>query len=108
MPLSPEKKSDVQAAQYLNMVHNRFCIQAITKGWLDQNLNEIKEEVKDYLKDRLDWLGANYYSRLVVKGRAFMLAKYFAGTSVIPSVVRGFGFTCQPYSRSTDGLLTSA
>jgi len=63
--------------------------------------------VEDYLKDRLDWLGVNYYSRLVVKGRAFMLAKVFAGTSVIPSVVQGFGFDCQPNSRSTDNLLTS-
>ena len=110
MPLSPEKKSDVKAAEYMNMIHNRFFIQAITKGWLDQNLNEVKEkgEIEGYVGNRLDWLGVNYYSRLVVKGRMFELAKYFAGTSVIPSVVQGFGFTCQPYSKSVEGLLSSA
>ena len=109
MPLSKEKKSDMQAAEYMNMINNRFFVQAISNGWLDQNLNGVKEEgeVEGYLKDRLDWLGINYYSRLVIKGRAFMLAKYFAGTSVIPSVVQGFGFACQPNSRSTDDLLTS-
>jgi|WetSurMetagenome_2_1015567.scaffolds.fasta_scaffold37477_1 beta-galactosidase len=110
MPLSPEKKSDVEAAKYMNMMHNRFFIQAVTKGWIDENLNESEErgEKKNYLQDRLDWLGVNYYTRLVVKGRAFMLAKYFAGTSVIPSVVRDYGYACQPFSRSADGLLTSA
>jgi beta-galactosidase len=109
MPLSSEKKSDVKAAEYLNMMHNLFFIQAVSKGWLDENLNEVKEkgEIEDYLGNRLDWLGVNYYSRLVVKGRSFMLAKYIAGTSVIPSVVPDYGFTCQPYSRSADGLPTS-
>ncbi len=110
MPLSTEKKSDVKAAEYLNMIHNRFFVQAITRGWLDQNLNKVKEmgEIEGFVGNRLDWLGVNYYSRLVVKGRSLELAKYFAGTSVIPSVVPGFGFACQPYSRSTDELLTSA
>jgi len=110
MPLSSEKKSDVEAAEYMNMMHNRFFIQAVSKGWLDENLNEVKEkaEMESYLGNRLDWLGLNYYSRLVVKGRMFKLAKFFAGTSVIPSVVSNYGFACQPYSRSADGLLTSA
>jgi beta-galactosidase len=109
MPFSLEKKSDIKAADYLNMIHNHFFIQAISKGWLDENLNEIKEmgETDNYLGNRLDWLGVNYYSRFVVKGRSFMLAKYFAGTSVIPSVVQGYGFASQPYSKSADGLLTS-
>ena len=110
MPLSPEKTSDVKAAKYMNMIHNRFFIQAVSRGWPDENLNEVKEmgEIEKYLGNRLDWLGVNYYSRLVVKGRSFELAKFFAGTSVIPSVVPGFGFIGQPYSRSADGLLTSA
>jgi beta-galactosidase len=109
MPLSPGKTSDVEAAEYLNMVHNKFFIQAISKGWLDENLNEVKEkgEVEAYLGNRLDWIGVNYYSRLVVKGRSFRLAKYVAGTSVIPSAAPGFGYVAQPYSHSPDGLPTS-
>jgi beta-galactosidase len=110
MPFSSKKKSDIKAAEYMNMMHNRFFVQAVTKGWLDENLNEVKEmgEIENYIGNRLDWLGVNYYSRLVVKGRSLELAKYFAGTTVIPSVVHGYGFECQPYSRSADELLTSA
>ena len=110
MPYSSEKKSDVKAAEYMNMIHNRFLVQAVTKGWLDQNLNEVKEmgEIEKYVGNRLDWLGVNYYTRLVVKGRSLELAKYFAGTTAIPSVVRGYGYVCQPYSKSADGFLTSA
>ena len=109
MPLAPDKKSHVKAAEYMNMIHNRFFVQAITKGWLDENLNEVKErgEIQKFIENRLDWLGVNYYSRLVVKGRSFELAKFFAGTTVIPSVVSGFGFACQPDSKSINGLLTS-
>lgn len=110
MPMSPEKKSDIKAAEYMNMIHNRFFVQAVSKGWLDENLNEVKEkgEIEQYIGNRLDWLGVNYYSRLVVKGRSLELAKFFAGTSVIPSAVPGFGFTCKPYSKSASGLSTSA
>ncbi len=110
MPLSRKRISDVKAANYLNMIHNRLFVQAISTGWLDENLNEVKEkgEMEEYLRNRLDWLGVNYYSRLVVKGREFILAKYIAGTTVIPSVVRGFGFASKPCSKSIDGLLTSA
>jgi len=110
MPMSPEKKSDIKAAEYMNMIHNLFFVQAISKGWLDENLNEVKEkgEIEQYIGNRLDWLGVNYYSRLVVKGRSLELAKFFAGTSVIPSAVPGFGFTCKPYSKSASGLSTSA
>jgi beta-galactosidase len=110
MPMSPEKKSDIKAAEYMNMIHNRFFVQAVSKGWLDENLNEVKEkgEIEKYIGNRLDWLGVNYYSRLVVKGRSLELAKFFAGTSVIPSAVPGFGFTCKPYSKSNSGFSTSA
>ena len=110
MPMSPEKKSDIKAAEYMNMIHNRFFVQAVSKGWLDENLNEVKEkgEIEKYIGNRLDWLGVNYYSRLVVKGRSLELAKFFAGTSVIPSAVPGFGFTCKPYSKSKSGFSTSA
>jgi beta-galactosidase len=110
MPFSRKSTSDVKAANYLNMINNRLFVQAISTGWIDENLNEVKEagEIEAYLKNRLDWLGVNYYSRLVVRGRGFILAKYIAGTPVVPSVVQGFGFAAKPFSKSNDGLLTSA
>jgi len=108
-PFLSERKSDVKAAEFMNIMHNQFFIQSICDGWLDENLNGVKErkEIKNYLGQRLDWLGVNYYSRLVVKGKTSILAKIFAGISAVPEIVPGYGFACQPNSKSADGLQTS-
>ncbi len=108
-PFSSERKSDVKAAEFMNNMHNQFFIQSICDGWLDENLNGVKEkeETKSYLVQRLDWLGVNYYTRLVVKGKTSVLARVFAGISAVPEIVPNYGFACQPRSRSADGLQTS-
>jgi len=108
-PLSSERKPDVKAAEFINNMHNHFFIQSICDGWLDENLNGVKEkgEMKKYLGQRLDWLGIDYYSRLVVKGKTSILAKFFAGISAVPELVPGYGHACQPNSKSADGLQTS-
>ncbi len=108
-PFSSERKSDVKAAEFMNTMHNQFFIQSICDGWLDENLNGVreKEETKNYLGQRLDWLGVNYYTRLVVKGKPSILAKIFAGISTLPEIVTDYGIACQPNSKSADGLLTS-
>ncbi|HEY4675110.1 MAG TPA: beta-galactosidase BgaS [Candidatus Bathyarchaeia archaeon] len=108
-PLSPQSKSDARATEFMNYTHNHFFIQAICEGWLDENFNGVKEkgELKNYLEQRLDWLGVNYYTRFVVKGRLSVLAKIFAGISAIPEVVKNYGFSCQPNAKSADGLETS-
>jgi len=91
-PFSPDKNSDVKAAEFMNNMHNQFFIQSICDGWLDENLNGVKEkeETKSYLVQRLDWLGVN-----------------FAGISAVPEIVPDYGFACQPSSKSADGLQTS-
>lgn len=108
-PLSPEKKSDIEAAKFMDNMHNHFYIQAVCDGWLDENLNGVKEkeEVKSYLAQRLDWIGVNYYSRFVVKGKTSILAKIFAGIPAVPEMVQNYGFTCQPNTKSADGLPVS-
>jgi beta-galactosidase len=63
--------------------------------------------VKNYLGQRLDWLGVNYYTRSVVKGKESILAKIFGGISAIPEIVHDYGFACQPNGKSADGLQTS-
>ena len=108
-PFWSERKSDAKAAEFMNIMHNQFFIQSICDGWLDENLNgvEEKEETKNYLGQRLDWLGVNYYTRLVVKGKTSILAKIFAGISAVPEFVADYGIACQPNSKSADGLPTS-
>jgi beta-galactosidase len=104
-PLSQSEKLDVQAAQFMDNLHNQFFPRAVAEGWLDENLNGVKEksEVKGYLTNRLDWLGVNYYTRFVIKGKRNLLAKLFAGIPAVPEIVPNYGFGCQPNSQSADG-----
>jgi beta-galactosidase len=81
----------------------------VADGWLDENFNGVKEkaEEKSYLGRRLDWLGVNYYTRFMIKGRKSLLAKIFAGIPAIPEIVQNYGFACQQNSKSAAGLPTS-
>ena len=92
-PLSAESKSDAKAAEFMDNMHNHFFIKSVSSGWLDENLNGAKEkgETKNYLEQRLDWLGVNYYTRLVVKGKTSILAKLFMGVSAVPEIIPGYG-----------------
>ena len=108
-PFSEGEKSDVAAARFMDNLHNQFFPRAVAEGWLDENLNGLKEksEVKDYLKQRVDWLGINYYTRFVIKGKRNLLARLFAGIPAIPEIMPNYGFACQPNSQSADGKPTS-
>jgi beta-galactosidase len=105
MPFRAEHEADARAADFLNRMHNHFFPQAVCKGWVDANLNGIQDEgeVKDHLKNRLDWLGVNYYTRAVVKGKKSLLARLFAGMAAVPEMTENYGFICQPDSTSSDG-----
>jgi beta-galactosidase len=108
-PLGKSEKIDVEAARFMDNLHNQFFPRAVADGWLDENLNGVKEknEVKGYLANHLDWLGVNYYTRFVIKGKRNFLAKLFAGISAVPEIVPNYGFGCQPNSQSADGRPTS-
>lgn len=109
MPLDKGESRDVDAGLLMDNLHNQFFPRAVVDGWLDENLNGAREkgEVKEYLKQRLEWLGVNYYTRFVIKGRRNLLAKLFAGIPAVPEMVKGYGFACQPNSSSADGKPTS-
>jgi beta-galactosidase len=102
-----QKETDIKAAELMDHMHNHFFVQSVTKGWLAYDFAGKKGEVKSYMRDRIDWLGINYYTRLVVKGKMALLAKLVAGMPVLPDMVPGYGFACQPRSKSLDGLPTS-
>ncbi|MFQ6086051.1 MAG: family 1 glycosylhydrolase, partial [Candidatus Bathyarchaeia archaeon] len=108
-PLVAESELDIKAAEFLDHMHNHFFLQAACDGWLDENLNGVRDrgEVKGYIGQRLDWLGVNYYTRTVVKGRKSILARMFAGMPVIPEMAQNYGLQCKPRSASADGRPTS-
>ncbi|MGB9854267.1 MAG: family 1 glycosylhydrolase [Candidatus Bathyarchaeales archaeon] len=108
-PMNEKEKSDAAAARFMDNLHNQFFPRAAAEGWLDENLNGVKErnETKNYLGNRLDWLGVNYYTRFVIKGKRNLLARLFAGIPVIPEIMPNYGFGCQPNSQSAEGRPTS-
>jgi beta-galactosidase len=108
-PFDEKNELDVKAADFLDNMHNHFFPRSITHGQLDENLNATKGkgEIKDYLQHRLDWLGVNYYTRVVVRGKRSILARLFAGIPVIPEMVQNYGFLCKPNSKSAGGMPTS-
>ena len=109
MPLETKSKPDIKAADFIDRMHNHFFVQAVCKGRLDENLAGAKNkgEAKSYLQERLDWLGVNYYSRSVMKGRKSLLARLFARIPIIPEMAQNYGFLCDPNSKSVDGMPTS-
>ena len=105
IPMEPYDKSrDVEASLISNHIHNMFFIEAVSNGWLDQNLNmKIDEKESDSsIGGRIDWIGVNYYTRNVVKKKKSIAAKIFAGISVTPEIVEGYGNNCKPNSFSLD------
>jgi beta-galactosidase len=105
-PYRPEK--DGPAADFASHVHNSCFLDAISSGRLDENLSGVKdeEETKQYLANRLDWIGVNYYSRTVIKSGSTIVAR-LAGHPHMPEIVRGYGNDCAANSLSADGRPTS-
>ncbi len=109
MPLDPSREEDSHASRFLRHVHNNLFIQAVSSGWVDTNLNMVREgeEFEKHLEGKLDWLGVNYYTRMVVKGRKSLLARLFMGIQGIPEIMEGYGLTCKAKDVSLDGRPTS-
>lgn len=81
MPMTP---GDEEAAKKA-FAHNVWPFEAAYRG-------RMLGETRDDLKGRLDWIGVNYYTRVVVSRR---------GESYV--AVPGYGYACQPGGVSRDG-----
>jgi len=93
-PLSPEDKS---AAESIAEDYMYRFLDPITTG---KFLGTI---MREDLKNRLDWLGINYYSRMVVKKSSEKLRKKGIQYNILP----GYGMACAPNSKSLAGRPTS-
>jgi beta-galactosidase len=109
-PITPyDPKRDSETSAFANHLHNQFFVEAASKGWLDENINGIREtgETKRYLENKMDWIGVNYYTRNVMKHGRSILARLFAGIPYVPEIVTDYGNNCKPNSVSKDGRPTS-
>uniref|UniRef100_A0A7C2FNM8 Glycoside hydrolase family 1 protein n=1 Tax=Thermosphaera aggregans TaxID=54254 RepID=A0A7C2FNM8_9CREN len=79
-PLNPENDEDVKAASTASYMYNYAFTDTLIHG-------ESLLVASESLQRRLDWIGVNYYTRMVVAGE-----KRGSGWRYIP----GYGFTCTP------------
>lgn len=109
MPYDPSREADIKASRFIENMHSKLFIEAVASGWFDANLNGVKDggEVKTYLGNKLDWLGLNYYTRMVSSGKKSFLARVFMGIQAIPSIMEGYGFACKANDFSKDNRPTS-
>lgn len=68
-PKNPMDDVDIQAAKNLSYLLNDVFLNATIKGDLDANLDG-KTVHRDDLAGRMDYLGINYYARVVAEGAA--------------------------------------
>lgn len=98
-PVYPRGPGDGEAAEALDYLHNRYILEAWTRGLYDEDLEGGGSRVA-HLGGRLDWLGVNYYTRVVVERSEprwrGIPASRFRG-------VDGYGYSCVPGSFSRDG-----
>jgi beta-galactosidase len=109
IPMKPltDKEDDLKATKVMDYMHNNYFMQSVTKGVLEFSFRGRQKEAKAYMRDKVDWIGVNYYTRSVVKGRKSVLARLATGMSALPDLQQGYGFACEPRSRSHDGLPTT-
>jgi len=103
-PLNSER--DSEAADFFNHLHNILFLDAVKRGVIEFKFRA-RKIFASHIKDKLDWLGVNYYSRLVVQGERSIIVKLFTGIHSMPEPVKGYGFYCDPNSRSLDGRPSS-
>ena len=107
-PLDSKSDVDVKKAELFDHVHNHLMIQAVIDGFLE-NFSDVRErgEIHDHLKNRLDWLGVNYYTRSVFKGEKSAISHFRHGDLTVPDAVGHYGFLCRSNGFSADGNPTS-
>lgn len=86
-PDDPDDPLDVQAAEHCDYVYNRAYLNATVRGEVDRDLDGVAEETRPDLAGRMDFIGVNYYTRLVVGGIAVPLFSGYAWTDFVPLTV---------------------
>ncbi len=88
------------AAEHYSYFHNKILLNAIVNGELDVNLDQETIIKPPVLGGKLDWIGVNYYTRLVTKREE----KRFEHYKILDfDAVPGYGYACIPYGLSKIG-----
>ncbi len=73
-PADPTREQDVLAAEHADYIYHQLYFDAVTSGAWDEDVDGVVDATRDDLKDRLDFIGINYYNRVTVSGLGFPLS----------------------------------
>ncbi|MEM0093364.1 MAG: beta-galactosidase BgaS [Thermofilum sp.] len=98
IPAYPIDESSGAASEHQVYFHNYMLLEAVTRGKVDVGLDEKTFVTLPSAAGTLDWLGVNYYTRIVIK------KKDRAPLPVLDfEAIPGYGYACVPFSTSKAG-----
>jgi beta-galactosidase len=103
-PANPVNPLDVQAADAWNNFYNRWFPNAVIDGWVDANLDGIKtaNEVHDEFKDKVDFLGVQYYGSQPMQGFGLAPIPGLPFLQGLPVQCAASSPTCSDFNQPTD------
>lgn len=99
IPPYPLTKEDSRSCEIYNKFHNTVILDAWTKGKFSPDFEERSEVKQIHLGNRLQWLGVNYYTRIVTRNAK---RKYEDFPLIEFEGVEGYGYACVPNGVSKD------
>ncbi len=94
------RTKDEIAAEHYSYFHNKLLLNAIVHGRLDINLDEETILKPSVMGNKLDWIGVNYYTRIVVRREEHRFNPFkILDFDAVP----GYGYACVPYGISKIG-----
>jgi beta-galactosidase len=101
-PADPAKESDVRGAENMNYLYHRLYLDAMTSGAWDEDLDGEPDTVRPELANTLDYIGINYYNRVLVTGFPFPLYKEIPVFDFFPE------FSWEPYTTGLGRVIDEA
>lgn len=98
IPAYPIDEASIEASEHYNYFHNHMILRAISEGKLDLGLDGKTIVELQQASGTLDWLGVNYYTRLVIRKKSdppFPVLDFEA--------IPGYGYACVPFGVSRAG-----
>lgn len=103
-PANPVNALDVQAADAWNQYYNKWFPNAVIDGWVDANFDGIKQagEVHDEFKDKVDFMGVQYYGSQPIQGFGVAPIPGFPFLRGLPVRCAASEPTCSDFNQPTD------
>lgn len=93
---------DEEAAVHVDHLYHRLFLDGLTSGAWDADIDGEFETTRDDLAGRLDWIGVNYYNKLIAKGLSFSLVPEIPIATVYPE------FSWDPYPEGIQEVVEQA